>query len=85
MCKLCCVTQAKNRQECEYHEEPLIEIANRNLSFDDYGFEAGRRLLENKIKLKNYMDEANYMWYKPIHDTDIEKKMIKFNRQLNIF
>ena len=55
------------------------------MPFDDYGFESGRRLLENKIKVKNYIEEGNYMWYKPIFDTDIERKMIKLNRQVSIF
>ena len=80
MCKLCCTSQAYNRQDCEYHEEPLIEISSINLAFSDYGFEANRRLLENKVKIKNYIEEGSYQWYKPIYDTDIEKKMIKFNR-----
>ena len=85
LCKLCCTTQAYHRVGCEYHEEPLIEILNSNLAFSDYGFEANRRLLENKVKIKNYIEEGSYQWYKPIYDTDIEKKMVKLNRQLNVF
>ena len=55
------------------------------MTFSDYGFDANRRLLENKVKIKNYIEEGSYQWYKPIYDTDIEKKMIKINRQLNVF
>ena len=80
MCKRCCIVQANSRTSCEFHDEPIIEISNKNLEFDDYAFEINRRLLENKLKIKNYIDEGNYSWYKPIYDTDIQKKMLKFNR-----
>jgi len=71
--------------DCEFHEWPIIEISNHNLEFYDYAFEINRRLLENKIKIKNYIDEGNFSWLKPIYDADIEKKMLKFNRQLKNF
>lgn len=88
LCKNCCLVQAKSRLPCEFHDEALIEIQNRTIAnneFNDYAFEINRRLLENKIKIKYYMEEGNYMWYKPLHGLDIEKMMVKLNKKLNIF
>lgn len=52
------------------------------MGLEEFAFSFNRGLLEARLRIKHYLMEGNYTWFKPIVGTQIETKLLELNKKL---
>ena len=90
MCDMCCVCQCF-KKSCPTHQQSyysnqfnkmLIFLYIRDFSQFIKSYQ--QKLSKIKLKLSDCLKNGDFNWYRPIGDTDLTRKMLDMNRELQI-
>jgi hypothetical protein len=58
----------------------MTKEAGINKPFNEFIAHFMMKLHENRLKIKNFMSEGVFTWYKPISGSDVEPRFLEFNK-----